>query len=101
MQKTVVLVLRGRDAFSDKLIESGCEVVNLELLAIEPVELELDDSISELDGLFFTSPHAANAFRAASGNAFKEYKGDIYVLGARTKNVFESAGITVRYQSEA
>jgi uroporphyrinogen-III synthase len=101
MPKTVVLVLRGRDVFSDKLIASGCEVSNLELLAIEPVQVELDDSISDFDGLFFTSPHAANAFLFASGNDVKGYEGDIYVLGERTKNVFESAGVAVRYQSKA
>jgi uroporphyrinogen-III synthase len=101
MRKTVVLVLRGRDAFSDKLVESGCEVINLELLKIEPVHVELGYDINDLDGLFFTSPHAANSFLSATGLALREYKGDIYVLGERTKNVFEGAGISVRYQSDA
>lgn len=103
MRQTVVLVLRGRDAFSAKLVESGFEVINLELLKIEPVEdINLSpERFGEFDGLFFTSPYAAEAFLAAFESSGSGYEGKIYVLGERTRNVLEKAGIGVRYQSGA
>ena len=104
MSKTVVLVIRARDAFSDKLIESGFEVINLELLRVVAIEGGVDlssEGLKGLDGLFFTSPHAAERFLEAFEGKRTSFDGDIYVLGHRTRDLFDRAGITVRYQSQA
>lgn len=106
MKRPVVLVLRGDDAFSAKLREHGCDVTNLALIEVRPVEdhSEIDDRlarIGDLDGLFFTSPYAAEIFLARLDSSAGVLSTNIYVLGERTKKVFGDAGIGVHYKSEA
>jgi uroporphyrinogen-III synthase len=106
MRPPVVLVLRGDDEFSATLRGNGCEVVNLELIRTEPVDDpgKLRDKltqIADLDGLFFTSPVAATIFLEALRTAGANVGGKIYVLGRRTKEVFENAGLDVEYKNDA
>ena len=102
MRAPVVLVLRGSDAFSDKLKTRGLEVINLELIRTELIVdtgeiAEMLTQLDRFDGLFFTSPHAAEAFVKIQ----RAFDGDIYVLGDRAKKVFDNAGINVRSQPQA
>lgn len=106
MRPPVVLVLRGDDEFSATLRGNGFEVVNLELIRTEPVDDpgKLRDKltqIADLDGLFFTSPVAATIFLEALRTTGANVGGKIYVLGRRTKEVFENAGLDVEYQNDA
>lgn len=106
MRPTVVLVLRGDDEFSATLRESGCEVLNLELIRTEPVDdpgklREKLAQMADLDGLFFTSPVAATIFLESLRTTGAELGGKIYVLGERTKKVFENAGLDVEYKNDA
>ncbi len=101
-----ILVLRSDDAFSSRLRESGFEVVNLELIEIVPVEdtAEVEERLATLDGmdgLIFTSPYAAKVFLAAVQRAGHAFPANAYVLGERTKRVFENAGISVNYRPDA
>ena len=102
-RRRVVLVLRGDDAFSGRLREAGIEAVNLELITTAPVDhlsslRERLGDIENFDGFFFTSPMAASVFLKQSA---RQFGGKIYVLGERTKVIFENAGITVEYRADA
>src|SRR5260221_14329457 len=106
MRRPVVLVLRAKDAFSGRLRENGCEVINLELIKTEPVNDrgELDSlfaNIGDLDGFFFTSPVAATVFLDGMRRRDRLVSDTIYVLGERTKKVFENAGVKVEYRENA
>ncbi|MEO7539759.1 MAG: uroporphyrinogen-III synthase [Pyrinomonadaceae bacterium] len=106
MKRPVVLVLRGDNAFSAKLREHGCDVIILALIEVRPVEDhgEIDgrlSQISDLDGLFFTSPYAAEMFFARLKAGGVVLNTNIYVLGERTKKVFDNVGIGVRFKSDA
>jgi uroporphyrinogen-III synthase len=99
-----VLVLRRPDHFTDRLKLGGFNVINLPVTATEPVSdlSALESYITELnayDGCFFTSPVAAQIFVKAAGSGSRAYAGKIYVLGERTKQVFEKAGIKVEYRA--
>ena len=104
MQKAVVLVLREPGQFSAKLAESGCEVIDLEMIRIErdadAGHLDIAE-LKDLDGLFFTSPHAARVFLESAERSSEKFGGDIYVLGQRTRDLFAQAGIDVRYHEDA
>lgn len=105
MTPPVVLVLRSSDRFSDLLWESGCQVLNLEVTRTESLDdlTDLRNSIAQIDrydGLFLTSPVAAEVFVRELKSSDGKFAGKIYVLGQRTKKVFENAGIGVEYRSE-
>ncbi len=106
MSRPVVLVVRGDDGFSEMLRNGGCEVLNLELIRTAPAAdlSELDRilmRINEYDGLFFTSPAAAEIFVKRSKNAIQNFGGKIYVLGERAKTILENAGFRVLYRKDA
>lgn len=100
-----ILVIRGDDSFSRTLREAGFEVVNLELIETRPLKdlSHLNEKLSRLgdyDGLFFTSPIAAQIFvRERHGQ--NGFHGKIYALGARARNVLEAAGLNVRSNFDA
>lgn len=106
MSGASVLVIRKDDRFSEMLREAGFAVSNLELIRTEPVEdlSELDARIRELhryDGLFFTSPAAAEVFVErfdASGTAVRP---KAYVLGGRARWVIADAGFEVAGDASA
>ena len=106
MGSPVVLVLRSADKFSSMLKEAGCELINLELIRTEPLDDQKElrsaiDNLNDLDVLFFTSPVAAAVFVDCLRDRGPEFSGKIYVLGERTKRVFEDAGITVEFPPKA
>lgn len=106
MKSPVVLVIRRDDQFSALLRDSGCEVLNLELIRTEPAEnlSELDARlawIDEYDGLFFTSPVAAEVFVKQSNKAGSKFTGKAYVLGERAGKILENSGLEVVYRSSA
>jgi uroporphyrinogen-III synthase len=106
MKPTVVLVIRRDDVFSASLRSVGFEVLNLELIKTSPaVDLSgLQNAVAAIgsyDGLFFTSPVAAEVFVQQAELAGVRFEGKIYVLGERAKAVFENVGYDVVYQKRA
>lgn len=103
---SAILVLRSNDAFSARLRETGREVINLELITIKPIDdtTEIDRELEEVenfDGLFFTSPSAATAFLSAMKRTGRVLSACPYVLGERTKTIFQDAGISVNFAAGA
>ena len=97
---TSVLVIRKDDGFSSTLRDAGFDIVNLELIETRPLNdlSKLRDKLaklSEYDGLFFTSPVAAEIFvnerRRSNG-----FHGSVYVLGRRAQSVLESSGLDLK-----
>ena len=96
----MILVIRKDDKFSSTLREAGHDVVNLELIETRPLD-DLSDlreklaKLPEYDGVFFTSPVAAEIFvnERKGSNGFH---GAVYALGRRAQTVLENAGITVK-----
>jgi uroporphyrinogen-III synthase len=99
-----VLVIRRNDRFSELLREAGFRVENLELITTRPkgdlsdLQLRLE-RLDEYDGLFFTSPAAAEVFVEHSKPSL--FRGKIYVLGERSRKVFEENGFKVTFKDEA
>lgn len=92
----LILVVREFDKFSALLKESGFEMINFPAIQTLPVEdlSELEEKLKTLekyDGLFFTSPQAAEVFRQSFANKANEFGGKVYVLGNRTRLLFENA----------
>jgi len=106
MKPLVILVLRNDQRFSSLLRGSGCEVINLELIETVPVDdlVELKTTLAHIedyDGLFFTSPVAAEVFIRELKDPSWVPNGKIYILGERTKRLFENAGFDVVFRSNA
>lgn len=105
MSKPSVLVIRSPDRFSKVLVDQGFSVDNLELIRTEPVQgfTELDlkiSSLSDYDGLFFTSPVAAEIFIRRFTSVGGDYSGKIYVLGQRAKKVLIPLGSDLIYRDD-
>jgi uroporphyrinogen-III synthase len=100
-----VLVIREKDSFSETLLSAGLEVTNLPLIKTEPLDDHSElrsviGRIDEYDGLLFTSPVAAQIFQEQLTDG-TEYKGKIFVLGTRSKEVFDLAGSIVEFDPSA
>ncbi|CAN5392316.1 uroporphyrinogen-III synthase [soil metagenome] len=94
---TAVLVIRENDKFSELLRSMGLEITNLPLIKTEPLpdQCNLRAVIKQLDQydcLFFTSPAAAEIFVKEMGSQ-PTYDGKLYVMGKRSKEVFDRAGL--------
>jgi len=101
-----VLVLRSYDHFSTLLEESGINVVNLELISTQPHKdqqplLDLLKNSGQYDAVFITSPVAAQVFVESVNAVGRPFGGTIYVLGGRSKRVFDDAGIDVEFDESA
>jgi len=101
-----ILVIRPEDPFTAKLRGAGFEVLNLDLIRTEPVSdlSDLDEKIGRIgdyDGLFFTSPRAAEVFLQRIEEHGRQFAGKIYVLGGRAKQIFEQAGFDTVYAPSA
>lgn len=101
----VTLVIRQADDFSSILIQNGAEVVNLPLIRTEPVEdlSQLNEKLSMLeqyDGIFLTSPVAAEIFLGQIGEVDK-FIIRLYVLGERTKSLFDGKEFDVAFSKDA
>ena len=100
-----ILVVRNDDRFSSLLREAGFEVINLELIETRPLEdlkplQEKLARLSEYDGIFFTSPVAAEIF-VKERNRSNGFRGDVYVLGQRACKVLNDARLNVKTSDAA
>jgi uroporphyrinogen-III synthase len=98
---TSILVIREDDIFSRSLRAAGVDVTNLSLIRTEPVDnqsalRESIEKIDDYDGLFFTSPSAAEIFTSEFKNA-GPYRGKVYAMGSRSKEVLERSGSSVEF----
>ena len=98
---STVLVIRENDVFSETLRKNGADVTNFPLICTKPVDnptslKETVDRLNEYDGLFFTSPAAAEIF-GKELSIGKKYRGKIYAMGARSKDVFDSIGMPIEH----
>lgn len=106
MLRPAILVIRPDDSFSRILRENGSEVVNLELIETVPVEdrTELSETvkrIGEYDGIFVTSPIAAEIFLECLKSQGIAYSGRVYVLGGRSREVLAGHDLTIAYDEAA
>ena len=95
-----ILVIRKDDRFSSTLREAGFDVVNLELVKTKPLNdlstlREKLATLSQYDGLFFTSPVAAEIF-VSERKGSNGFHGGVYVLGRRAQSVLESSGLDLK-----
>lgn len=100
MNRPTILVVRSDDSFSRFLRESGFDVLNLEMIKTAPVvdvsELaKVIDRIDEYDGIFITSPVAAELFVERLKIDAKTYSGKVYVLGERARNILHGLDLNV------
>ena len=100
-----ILVIRSDDEFSSALRHAGFDVINLELIETKPLEdlSELREKIvglGEYDGVFFTSPVAAEIF-VKERNGSNGFHGNIYALGQRAQDILGAAGMKMRVPTHA
>jgi uroporphyrinogen III methyltransferase/synthase len=98
--------VREFDKFSRLLAENGFEVINFPTIQTLPIADfgELNEKIGNLknyDGLFFTSPKAAEVFLQNFENKESDFRGKIYVLGNRTKQLFENTNFEIVFRADA
>src|SRR5688572_4484850 len=100
MKPPAVLVIKREGRFTSLLRESGCQVSNLDLIKTAPVE-DLGElnarlkRIDEYDGLFITSPAAAEVFVRQLIAVRRNFVGRVYALGDRARKLLEGAGLNV------
>jgi uroporphyrinogen-III synthase len=105
MKRPAILVIRSDDKFSSHLRGAGFEVVNLELIRTRPID-DLSAlrsklaTLAEYDGVFFTSPIAAEIF-VHERNRQNGFHGSVYALGRRAKIILEAAGFNVKTSEAA
>ncbi|MGI8642271.1 MAG: uroporphyrinogen-III synthase [Pyrinomonadaceae bacterium] len=104
--ETEILVVRNYDIFSSILFGLGFSVINFPTIKTKKIAdySELDKVISEIeifDGIFITSPSAAEPFLDKLKEAKKSYRGKIYVFGNRTNKLFRKAGIEIVFDGNA
>jgi len=102
----LILVVREFDEFSRVLAENGFETINFPAIQTLPIEdfSELGEKLAGLenyDGLFLTSPKAAKVFLHNFDNVENVFRGKVYVLGNRTKALFENANFETVFREEA
>jgi len=99
-----ILIVREFDKFSSRLKEAGFEIINFPLIQTLPVEnlSEFEEKLKVLekyDGLFFTSPQAAEVFLQRKPK--NSFRGKIYALGNRTKLLFENTNFEIVFRENA
>ena len=105
MKKPLILVVREFDKFSSLLTENGFEIINFPAIQTLPIEdfSELEakiDNLNYYDGLFFTSPKAAEVFLQNFENKETDFRGKVYVLGNRTKVSFENKSFEIVFRAD-
>ena len=100
MKGQTILVIRSDDSFSRLLCDSGFDVLNLELIKTEQIANlnGLSDAIrqiSKYDGIFITSPVAAEIFVERLNGAGKSFSGKVYVLGERAREILLGSDLNV------
>lgn len=106
MRRSAFLVVRPDGQFSEVLRENGCKVINLELITTEPVSdlselAKTVQNIDQYDGIFLTSPVAAEIFLRHLMLEGGKFRGSVYVLGEQSKAVFDGSGLEVNSSSVA
>ncbi|MEJ7846639.1 MAG: hydroxymethylbilane synthase [Pyrinomonadaceae bacterium] len=101
----LILVIRPADDFSSILGQKGIDVLNFPLIHTQPVEdlTEFDEKLRNLDhydGIFLTSPVAAEIFLERIDEQEK-FGGKVYVLGERIKNLFDEKIFDVIFSKDA
>lgn len=104
--KSSVLVVRKYDRFSEILTQNGLEAVNFPVIETRPVEnlsgLDRElEKIDSYDGLFVTSPRAAEVFCRRCVERRIGFGGKIYVLGRRAAAVFEKTNFETVFRENA
>jgi uroporphyrinogen-III synthase len=97
---TTILVIRRDGKFSSVLREAAFNVIDLELIETRAftdlTELRKKlTSLRDYDGLFFTSPVAAEIF-VKERNGSNGFHGCVYALGQRARDVLAAAGLSVK-----
>ena len=98
-----VLVIREHDDFSRILAANDFEIINLPLIETKVSE-DLSDfetkleSIENYDGIFLTSRHAAEIFRARLNVS---YHGKVYVLGKRSHEILKNENLDLFFDDTA
>lgn len=105
-KRALILIVREFDKFSSMLVENGFETINLPAIKTVPIEnlSELEERIGNLkiyDGLFFTSPQATKIFLKTFENKSFEFRGKVYCLGNRTKELFDDTNFEVAFRPAA
>jgi uroporphyrinogen-III synthase len=106
LRKPLILVVREFDEFSSLLTENNFEIINFAAIQTLPIEdfSDLDEKIDYLnryDGLFFTSPKAAEVFLENFENKETDFRGKVYVLGNRTKVLFKNTLFEIVFCADA
>lgn len=101
-----ILVVRKFDVFSRILAANSFEIINLPLIETKRLD-DLSDFESKLaaienyDGVFLTSRHAAEIFRAALTERKAIYGGRVYVLGKRSYEHLKTENLDLRFDETA
>lgn len=95
-----ILVVREYDDFSRILERENFEIINLPLIETKTIadlsdfETKLEN-IANYDGIFLTSRHAAEVFRAKLFEKKLNYPGKIYVLGKRSYEILKEGNFNL------
>ena len=104
--KETILVVREFDKFSEILAREGFKIMNfpaIQTLQVENLD-ELDEKLDRIEdwvGLFFTSPKAAEIFLCRFQERNLKFSGKVFVLGNRTKTLFENTSFEVIFRENA
>jgi uroporphyrinogen-III synthase len=104
--KKALLVVREHDRFSEILAAAGCSVVNFPVIKTLPLENfdKLDqmlDRLDRYDGVFLTSPKAAEIFIGRCRAKSVSYAGKVYALGRRIRELLAPERLDLRGESAA
>src|SRR5438105_14897820 len=94
-----ILVIRDDARFCSILREAGFAVRSFPLIKTVPLT-DLSrlrkslDKLRDYDGVFLTSSEAAKILVREGASALSSYRGKFYVLGDRSRNVLEAAGLS-------
>lgn len=99
-----ILVIRRDDRFSAILRDAGHQIINLELIETNMIydlsELRTKLRANKYDGLFFTSPVAAQAFVMITPE-LNGFRSKAYVLGKRSREVLSGSPLELCCIDEA
>lgn len=99
----LILSVRREGRFSAALRESGIEVISLDLIVSEPLPDQSElrerlDNSERYDGIFVTSPVAANVLLKEIRSSSWDFAGKVYVLGKRAYEILSKAGFPLVFR---